>query len=100
MDAKEIKAVFDRVFNGKPNPIFCYPVLYFEHNGYLCEVAEARKPSSLKWSDVKSPLDIFEGLLVDDGAWVTVLTKDGQRTMLGGHIETIAELEQFKQRIS
>lgn len=99
MKAKEIKAVFDRVFNGKPNPIFCYPVSYFEHNGYLCEVAAANKVSSLEWRKVKSPLDIFDALLVDDGYWVTVLTADGESTSLGGHIDSMEDLEQLKENI-
>ena len=99
MGTAEIKAVFDRRFNGMPNPIFCYPVSYFEHNGYLCEVAAANKVGSLDWRKVKSPLDIFDGLLVDDGYWVTVLTKDGESTALSGHIDSIEELEQLKSKI-
>lgn len=97
MTPKEIKAVFDRTFNGMPNPIFCYPMKYFEHNGCLCELASANKTSSLDFRKVKDAMDIFRyGLMVDDGFYVTVLSKEGDVLRdKCGHINSESELTTF-----
>ena len=99
METREIKAVFDRTFNGMPNPIFCHPYGYFEHNGYLCEVANSA--SSAETAKVverdlnKTPLAIFNMMFGDCGAWLTVLTKEGERTGLGGHFNNEEELTEL-----
>ena len=103
MNTKEIKAVFDRTFNGMPNPIFKYPVSYFEHNGYLCEVANSASSEEMAREvrkDLhKTPLAIFEMAMGDCGAWLTVLTMDGKRTLFGGHFDTEEELNALKEAI-
>lgn len=99
MNAKEIKAVFDRTFNGMPNPIFCHPYSYFEHNGYLCEVAnsasDAEAAMMVQKSLSRTPLAIFNMMFGDCGAWLTVLTMDGERTDLGGHFDSEEELNKL-----
>ena len=103
MEAKEIKAVFDRTFNGLPNPIFCHPVRYFEHNGYLCEVANSASSSEVARQVSKNlhktPLAMFEMMFGDCGAWLTVLTMDGEKTSLGGHFDTDEELNQLLEKL-
>ena len=99
MKAGEIKAVFDRTFNGMPNPIFCHPVEYFEHHGYLCEVAVSATGSEMAKKTEKelnkTPLAIFNMMLVADCGLLTVLTADGQRTMYGGPFRTEEEREEL-----
>lgn len=103
METKEIKAVFDRTFNGMPNPIFCHPVRYFEHNGYLCEVANSASSCEMAKAverDLhKTPLAIFNMMFGDCGAWLTVLTMDGERTNLGGHFDSEDELNELLEEI-
>jgi len=103
MEVTEIKAVFDRTFNGMPNPIFRYPVMYFEHNGYLCELAKSATSHEMAEEtrrDLhKSPLAMFGMMFGDCGAWLTVLTKDGERTRFGGHVESDEDLEALKEEI-
>lgn len=99
MDTKEIKAVFDRTFNGMPNPIFCHPLKYFEHNGYLCEVANSASSSEVARGVSKNlhktPLAMFGMMFGSCGAWLTVLTMDGERTSLGGQFRTENELNEL-----
>ena len=99
MSAKEIKAVFDRTFNGMPNPIFCHPYSYFEHNGYLCEVANSASSAEMAMAVqrnlYKTPLAIFNMMFGDCGAWLTVLTKEGERTDFGGHFDCEEELNEL-----
>lgn len=96
---KEIKAVFDRTFNGLPNPIFCHPYSYFEHNGYLCEVANSASNAEMAIKTQrnlhKTPLAILNMMFGDCGAWLTVLTKEGEKTSLGGHFDTPEELDEL-----
>jgi hypothetical protein len=103
MDPKEIKAVFDRTFNGMPNPVFCHPYAYFERNGYLCEAADSASGGEIakivERDLYKTPLAIFEMVMGDCGAWLTVLTKDGERTRFGGHFDTEDELKQLLEEI-
>lgn len=103
METKEIKAVFDRTFNGMPNPIFCHPLRYFEHNGYLCEVANSASSCEMAKAverDLhKTPLAIFNMMFGDCGAWLTVLTMDGERTSLGGHFDNEKELNELLEEI-
>jgi len=103
MQEEEIKAVFDRVFNGMPNPIFCHPVSYFECNGYLCEVAASASyceiVRDIERELYRSPLDIFRLLFGHCGAYVTVITKDGEKTDLSGHIDSLNQVEQFKETL-
>ena len=103
MDPKEIKAVFDRTFNGMPNPVFCYPYEYFEHNGYLCETANSASNSEMRRVVERqlyhTPLAIFNMMFGNCGAWLTVLTKDGERTRFGGHFDTEDELKQLLEEI-
>ena len=103
MTHKEIKAVFDRVFNGMVNPMFCHPEAYFEHNGYLCEVS--RSLTTIEAAGIteknirKNPLAPFTMMFVSDGGWLTVLTKDGERTHFGGYFKTDEELDELKSAI-
>lgn len=96
MEAKEIKAVFDRTFNGMPNPIFCCPIKYFEHNGYLCETATSLSgPTVAREVERelhKTPLAIGMMMFADCGSYLTVLTRDGEKTSLGGHFDSEEEL--------
>lgn len=105
MNTKHIKNVFKLVFNNMPNPIFCFPLLYFQHKNYLCEVATSKKYNQLRWNNCEyhsmSPLLILEGLFVADGFYVTVLEQVGNKHMycrrldLSDHIDTIKELNSF-----
>ena len=103
MKAKDIKATFDRKFNGLPNPVFCYPVEYFEHNGFLCEIATS--PSGKEMAEQvkvklpKTPLAIFDMLFSDCGHWLTVLAPNGDSTEYGGHFDTKEELEKLLSAI-
>ena len=103
METKEIKAVFDRTFNGMPNPIFCHPLRYFEHNGYLCEVANSASSCEMAQAvnrDLhKTPLAIFNMMFGDCGAWLTVLTMDAEKTNLGGHFESDEELNKLLEAL-
>ena len=102
MKTREIKAVFDRTFNGLPNPIFCHPFKYFEHNGYLCELASSASSAEMaRITDrelYKTPLAIFNMALADCGNMLTVLTKDGERTDFGGHYDSLDELNNLLDR--
>ena len=104
MDSKEIKAVFDRTFNGMSNPIFCHPYSYFERNGYLCEIANAASSAEMAYAvqrDLhKTPLAICNMMLGNCGAWLTVLTMDGQRTSFGGHFDSENELNELLEELS
>ena len=96
MTTEEIKKVFQNTFNGLPNPVFCNPYKYFEHNGFLCELAASDSASKLDLQRVKkTPLAIFDALLVDCGNWLTVLTTNGERTTFGGHFDTEQELNEL-----
>lgn len=103
MTPKEIKAVFDRTFNGMPNPIFSSPYRYFEHNGYLCECASS--PSGAQMARVverdlnKTPLAMFGMMFADCGNMLTVLTKDGEKTSFGGHFDSEEELTKLLEAI-
>lgn len=99
MTPKEIRKVFDETFNGLPNPIFSKPVEYFEHKGYLCELASSvcRTPT---WHRLyKTPLAVFDQIFSPAGLWVTVLTKDGERTELSGHIDCKEDLNKFLEAL-
>lgn len=104
MDSKEIKAVFDRAFNGMPNPIFCHPYSYFERNGYLCEIANSASSCEMAKAverDLhKTPLAIFNMMFGNCGAYLTVLTMDGQRTSFGGHFDSENELNELLEELS
>lgn len=103
MDSKEIKAVFDRTFNGLPNPMFCHPISYFEHNGYLCELASSASLAEMAYAvqrDLhKTPLAIFNMMFANQGLYLTVLTKDGERTKFDTHINSEEELQKYKESI-
>ena len=103
METKEIKAVFDRTFNWMPNPIFCHPYCYFEHNGYLCEIANSETGAEMARATQrdlhKTPLAIFHMMFGDCGAWLTVLTMNGERTRFGGHVENEKELNELLEEI-
>lgn len=104
MKSKRIKNLFDKIYK-YPNPIFCFPILYFQHGNYYCELAQAHK-NLLGWTKWRNesftnsnPLLIFEGLFVDDGIWCTVLERKNdvfiERHDLNGHINNINELNRF-----
>lgn len=104
MKQKRIKAIFDRVFNNMPNPIFCYPMFYFQHGDFVCEVARTKQMNEMRWNnrefELHNPLEILEALFVDDGMYVTVLErKQGRefvhRTDLCTHIESKNEISAF-----
>ena len=105
MDSKEIKAVFDRTFNGMPNPIFCHPISYFEYNGYLCELAssasslEMARTIDKDWGKQRMPLSIFKMMFAEQGLYLTVLTKNGELTEFNTHINSKEELEKYKASI-
>ena len=97
MNAKEIKAVFDRVFNNMPNPVFSRPIKYFSRGKFLFEIAVTPSMSEMLWENSThkrvSALHILECLFFyDEGCWVTVLEQmeDGtytHRTDLCHHLE-------------
>ena len=99
MKAQEIKSVFDRTFNGMPNPVFCYPYKYFEHKGYLCELASSQSNAEaareVERNLDKTPLAVFGMMFADCGNMLTVLTANGERTSLGGHFRTENELNEL-----
>ena len=104
MNQKRIRQVFNKVFNNLPNPIFCYPMFYFQQGNFLCEVAEANKNTlGMKWNNREygymSPLLILEGLFVDDGMYITVLERKDNayihRTDLCKHICNKSEIHSF-----
>lgn len=101
MRQSRIKAIFGEVFNHLPNPIFCYPLLYFQHGNFICEVAAANKLSNV-WNGRPRYVDarlILEGLFCDDGYFITVLEKVGdtyeRRIDLDEHIVKESELNSF-----
>lgn len=99
MNEQQIQGIFNTLFK-YPNPIYKYPIRYFQHNDYICEIAVADKPSSLDWRRVeKNPLNIFDGLFVSDKYWITVLklSKDGtpERTNLSDCIDSLEQLDSF-----
>lgn len=96
MKAKKIKNIFNMVYNNLPNPIFCYPILYFQRGPYICEIAASiNSYREAKWDDGdltnSNPLLILEGLFFEQGYWITVLkrTKDNkyEKTNLNTHFE-------------
>ena len=103
METKEIKAVFDRTFNGLPNPIFCHPYSYFEYNEYLCEIANSASNAEMAQKTERqlrnTPLAIFNMMFGNCGAWLTVLTMDGKKTSFGGHIDSEDELNELLEEI-
>lgn len=106
MKTKEIKAVFDRTFNGLANPVFCHPYKYFEHNGYLCEIANSASKAEIAREIERdflrrtmNPLCVFKMMFGDCGAWLTVLTIDGLATGFGGHFDSEDELNELLEEI-
>ena len=105
MNSKRIKKVFSRFF-GMPNPIFCYPVLYFQHKQFLCEVARSKQLSQCRWDNNpysnKNPLWILDGLFCVDGFFITVLERTSSgiehRVDLGTHINKGSEITSFINR--
>lgn len=99
MSTNEIKSVFDRTFNGMPNPVFCHPYKYFEHKGYLCELASSASGAEMAREvgrDLnKTPLAMFGMMFADCGSMLTVLTANGERTSLGGQFDTQEELDEL-----
>lgn len=97
MTSNEIKAVFDRTFNGMANPIFCHPYKYFEHAGHLCDLAASPSGYSMAGGVRrrlnKTPLAIFDMMSCDCGNMLTVLTMDGEKTDFGGHFDNDEELD-------
>jgi hypothetical protein len=89
MKSNRIRSIFKRVYNNLPNPIFCYPLFYFQHGEFICEVATSiNNFENTKWSyqyfKNSSPLLILEGLFFNQGYWITVL----QRTHHNEYIKT------------
>lgn len=92
-----------------PNPIFCIPIGYFQHGRFLCEIARTETLQGMFYGQYnplyKSPLEIFKGLFVDDGLWITVLECTGRnqfvhRTDLSEHISDERELNSFINRLN
>lgn len=109
MEQKEIEKIFDEFFNGMKNPVFFNPVLYFEHNDFLCEVAKTEDFKNTKIGMKRfvcvNPLDVLELLLVDDGMWITVLERKSEgeyehRTDLCCHICIESEINGFIERLN
>lgn len=99
MIEKEIKEIFDRVFNGNKNPVFTDAQDYFEKDNYLFEIAAPRHYIDSKLAKTPynyiDPIMLFDILFTDaciKGYWVTVLEKVGDkyvhRTNLSRHIDT------------
>lgn len=99
MTQEEIKDIFDKVFNGRSNPLFSVPITYFEKDNFVGEIAKAPDYSSTKLA--KTPYNYIEPIMLFDilftdacikGYWVTVLEKVGDkyvhRTNLSRHIDT------------
>lgn len=103
MSTNEIKSVFDRTFNGMPNPVFCHPYKYFEHKGYLCELASSASGAEMAREvgrDLnKTPLAMFGMMFSDCGNMLTVLTANGERTSFGGQFRTENELNELLNMI-
>ena len=109
MKAKRIKHVIKKVYE-MPNPIFCYPFLYFQHKDFLCEVAAAKNylyETNLgkKHFHYIEPLDIFDLLFTADGYWVTILERTGRneykkRHDLNCHINSLKELNSLINRLN
>ena len=99
MNPKQIKAVFDNTFNGMANPVFCYPYKYFEHKGYLCELASsisgAQMAREVECDLNKTPLAIFKMMFADQDNYLTVLTKEGEPTSFSGQFKSDKELSQL-----
>ena len=88
MNSNRIRNQFRKFFNNQPNPIFCYPLFYFQHEEFICEVATSINSfRNSKWDcrdfTNSNPLLILEGLFFNQGYWITVL----QRTS-HGYIKT------------
>lgn len=99
MTKEEIKAIFDKVFNGLKNPVFTDAQDYFEKDNYLFEVAAPRHYIDSKLAKTHynyvEPIMLFDILFTDvviKGYWVTVLEricdKYVHRTDLCKHIDT------------
>lgn len=99
MTQEEIKTIFDKVFNGRSNPLFSVPITYFEKDNFVGEIAKASDYSSTKLAKTHyhyvDPIMLFDILFTDaciKGYWVTVLEKVGDkyvhRTDLCKHIDT------------
>jgi len=89
MKSNRIRSIFNRVYNNSPNPIFCYPLFYFQHGEFICEVATSISNfRNAKWDcrdfTNSNPLLILEGLFFNQGYWITVL----RRTRDNGYIKT------------
>ena len=99
METQQIKSVFDRTFNGMPNPVFCHPYKYFEHKGYLCELATSASGAEMAREAErglnKTPLAMFGMMFADCGNMLTVLTANGEQTSFGGHFRTQDELNEL-----
>jgi len=109
MKSKNIKKIFDRVFNNMPNPIFCCPLGYFQHKNFLCEVAATMGKHCLKWNNSdfqnKNPLLILEALFVDSGYWITVLERKNRNTFLHredlcAHIDSEKDIPKFIMKLN
>lgn len=83
MKSKRIKKQFQKIFNNQPNPIFCHPIMYFQHKLFICELAASKPMCCFKLNIYFNPLNILEGLFYDQGYWITVL----QRTS-NGYVKT------------
>ncbi len=103
METQQIKSVFDRTFNGMPNPVFCHPYKYFEHKGYLCELASSASGAEMAREverDLnKTPLAMFGMMFADCGNMLTVLTANGEQTSFGGQFRTENELNELLNKI-
>ena len=82
-----------------PNPVFCHPFKYFEHNGYLCELASSSSSAEMARATErdlhKTPLAIFNVMFADCGCFLTVLTKDGETTGFNGPFSSEEELNEL-----
>ena len=99
MTQEEIKAIFDKVFNGHKNPVFTDVQGYFEKDNFLFEVAAPRPYNNCRLAKIPysciEPVMLFDILFTDaciKGYWVTILEKVGDkyvhRTDLCKHIDT------------
>lgn len=98
---EEIKKVFDDFFKF-PNPMFCIPVVYFQHDNFLCEVAKTPDMEGVGVS-LAHPLSLLNGLFVADGYWITVLEETDagytHREDLCQHVDSLEDIERFKVNI-
>lgn len=83
MKSHRIKNQFRKIFNNQPNPIFCCPIMYFQHKQFICELAVSEPICRFQPDVYANPLNILEGLFYNQGYWITVL----QRTS-HGYIKT------------